>query len=200
MFSNGAPACLSIQTDTFNQAPSAATTGTAAQTPLSASGSGACDPSVVSQGASSGGYPVSNAEANTLACIASAESTCGTNTTNYNWGSGSSAAGAYQVLMQTNSSCYDNAACEAAAGQSGTTLNCKAAFSGGNPKTDPASQALLNKCLAAAANVNCSAASAACLVAQKCPSGASSASCYSDWTSNGDPSHAKQQQCVNQYN
>lgn len=178
MFSNGAPACLSIQTDTFNQAPSTGvTTGTggASNAPLSASGSGPCDASVVSSAASQAGYPLSNVQANELACIARYESTCGTKNPpynlNYSWnkpngeGKASTAAGAFQVLLSSNSTCYDNSVCESAAGTPGTVLNCKAAFdSNGFTKSDAASQDTLTKCKQAAGNIQCSAAAAACLL------------------------------------
>jgi len=120
----------------------------------------ACDPSVVMAGAAAGGYVLTAGQANILACIAQPESSCGANLQNYNWGNGSSAYGAFQVLLSTNSSCYENAACYSAAGVAGP-LNCSSGFTGGNPI--PGS-AIVTKCRQAAANINCSASAAACLL------------------------------------
>jgi len=152
------------------------------------SGTRACDASVVQQGAQTGGYTLTTAQANTLACLARPESSCGFANLNYRWGSGSSAAGAFQVLLSTNSACYNNPACEQAAGTPGQPLNCATGFSGGNPKTDPASQAIVQKCLQASASVACSASAAACLLQQNNGS-------FKPWTGNADSSSAAQQ-CV----
>ena len=147
-------------------------------------GTGACSSATVQQGAQLGGYNLTVNQANTLACIAKPESSCGAINLNYNWGKGSSAAGAFQVLLQGNSNCYNNTACEQAVGASGP-LNCASGFSGGNPKSDAASQAIVQKCVQAAANVSCSAAAAACVLQQQG---------YGAWTA--DPSNATQAQCV----
>jgi len=131
--------------------------------PLTSNGDG-CDAGMIMQASAAGGYALTQAQANTLACISRPEDACGAGkVTNYNWGKGSSAAGAYQVTMQSHSNCFDNSVCQQAAGSS-AALNCGSGFSGGNPKADAASQALVQKCLQAAANVQCSAAAAACLV------------------------------------
>ena len=161
---------------------------------LNTTGSGgACDPAVVKEGAAAGGYDISNSQANTLACIAKSESTCGTasvkNVACWNKdcgkGSASSAAGAWQVLLGTNGGCYENPVCLKAAGGSGA-LGCKSAFSNGFEKTDATSQATIQRCLQAAANTQCSAASAACLV--KANKG------FGDWSNNSTAMG-----CVNEY-
>ncbi len=150
-------------------------------------GSGACDPAVLQQIVPS----LTQNQANTFACIAKPESSCGAarNPPNYNWGKGSSAAGAFQVLLSTNSSCYDNPVCEKAAGVSGQ-LNCATGFSGGNPKTDPASQVIVQECLQAASDLNCSITAAACLLQQNNGS-------FSAWTT--DQNSSVQAQCIAQY-
>lgn len=143
--------------------------------PSSKSGT-ACDPAVVQQAAAAGqpSYSLTNIQANTFACIASPESSCGANLNppNYKWNKGtatskgSTAAGAFQVLLSTNHTCYENTSCYAAAGVSGP-LNCQNAFdSNGNPRTDAAGAALVQSCVKAADNLNCSVAAAACLLQQ----------------------------------
>ena len=148
------------------------------------SGTGACDANVVQSAAKSAGYDLSTSEANTLACIAKPESTCGASNINYNWGKGSSAVGAFQVTLQGNSSCYDNSVCQGVVGASGS-LNCASGFSGGNPKTDAASQAIVSQCVTAASNTNCSAAAAACVLKKQG---------FSAWTA--DKNSSAQGQCI----
>ncbi len=153
--------------------------------PLSSSGTAGCDPNTVLQASIDSGYSLTNAQANTLACISRGEDSCGAGpVTNYNWGRGSSAAGAYQVTLQSHSNCYDNSVCETAAGQSGVPLNCRTGFSGGNPI---AGSPVVATCLKAAANVSCAAAAAACLVKAN-PS-------FSDWA----PYSSSNAACVSQY-
>ncbi len=145
----------------------------------------ACDPAAVQAAAAAGGYSLSNVEANTFACIARPESSCGKNLINYKWGSGSSAVGAFQVLLQRNGSCYDNKACTAAAGlPDGTSLNCAAGFKGGNPI--PGSS-IPQRCIDAAANLNCSASAAACLL--------KATGNFSPWQA--DVNNAVQTGCIN---
>jgi hypothetical protein len=148
-------------------------------------GPGACNSVNVQQGAAAGGYTLSSAQAQTLACIAQYESSCGTKNLNYAWGNGSSAAGAFQVTMQSNSSCYDNVACETAVGQT-TPLNCASGFSGGNPI--PGSP-VVQKCTQAAANLNCSASAAACLLQKQ--------SFTQAWAA--DSNSTGQKQCISEY-
>jgi hypothetical protein len=149
--------------------------------PLAAGGSGSCSATQVQIAATSAGYRITSGQANTLACLARFESTCGAKNLNYNWGKGSSAAGAFQVTLDGNSTCYDNSACSAAVGISGP-LNCSSAFRGGNPIPGDTKADL---CVRAAANLNCSAAAAACVL-QKQGFGA--------WTA--DKNSAAQQTCI----
>jgi hypothetical protein len=180
--------CLSI-VNPPNAGPStsnpASTAGNASSptTPAGAvNGPGSCSASTVQSGAAAGGYTISTAEANTLACIAGAESTCGTNS---NTSSGSSARGPWQVLMQTNAAAYNNPACEAAVNTT-SPLNCQNGFSGGNSLNNSTSQV----CTQAAANVSCSASAAAYMVQN---------GGYSAWVPPANPQGAKQQACVAQY-
>ncbi|HYE23285.1 MAG TPA: pilin [Candidatus Paceibacterota bacterium] len=145
-------------------------------------GTGACDPVLVKAGAAAGGYSISNADANTLACIARFESTCGARNLNYRWGRGSSAAGPFQVLLDGNSRAYENAACYQAAGVSGP-LNCDDGFRNGNPI---AGSAIVDRCVRAAANLNCSASAAAYILRTQG---------FGAWVT--DPNSAKQRQCIN---
>jgi hypothetical protein len=150
------------------------TTGTAGglrSTDLSTVAGNPCNPSTITAAAQSAGYPISTANANLLACVAQGESTCGTSNPpfnlNYSWnkdsgnGKASTAAGAYQVLLSSNSDCYNNPVCEAAVNVD-VPLNCKRGFdSKGYPI--PGST-IVETCKLAAGNVNCSAAAAACLL------------------------------------
>jgi hypothetical protein len=144
-------------------------------------GTGACDPALVQRGAAEGGHTLTNAEANTLACIARFESTCGARNLNYRWGRGSSAAGPFQVLLDGNSRAYENAACYQAAGVAGP-LNCDSGFSNGNPI---AGSPVVQRCVRAAANLNCSASAAAYILRRQG---------FGAWTT--DPNSAMQQQCI----
>jgi hypothetical protein len=137
---------------------------------LTPTGTGSCSASTVQAAAASGGYPLTNTQANQLACIAKYESTCGAKNPpynlNYSWnkpnksGLASTAAGPFQVLLSSNSACYDNPVCEQAGGTPGTPLNCKSGFAArGFPISG---SALLQRCEQAAGNVACSAAAAAC--------------------------------------
>lgn len=122
-------------------------------------GPGACNANTLMAAAQQSGLTLSASDANTFACIAKWESACGTKVLNYAWRKGSSAAGPFQVLLDSNSACYENSACQKAAGVSGR-LNCSAAFSGGNPNSN---KALVEQCVRAAANLNCSVAAAICV-------------------------------------
>lgn len=122
----------------------------------------ACDPAAVLAAAAAGNpsYTLTTVEANTFACIAGPESSCGKKLINFNFGKGSTAVGAFQVLLQSNASCYENTSCYAAAGVMGP-LNCASGFTGGNPIQG---SKVAQDCVNAASNFNCSAASAACLL------------------------------------
>ncbi|MDE2021606.1 MAG: hypothetical protein KGI71_01630, partial [Patescibacteria group bacterium] len=159
--SGGAPLCIQ-QTGSAQAPPSGGVVVSGALNPPPSGKTGtACDPAAVQAGAQTGGYTLSTTQANILACIAQPESSCGTTLQNYNWGNGSSAYGAFQVLLSTNSSCYENKACYTAAKVTGP-LNCASGFSGGNPI--PGSP-VVQLCMTAAANLSCSASAAACLLA-----------------------------------
>lgn len=151
----------------------------------------ACNPSKIQTAAQTAGVNMPSTEAVMLACLAGPESTCGSNLQNYNWNGvkdprkPSTAYGPFQVLLSTNSNCYDNNTCEVAAGVSGP-LNCKSGFSNGRPI--PGSQTVAN-CIKAASNLGCSAAAADCLYRQN--------GNYNAWTT--DKNSAKQQACIAQY-
>jgi hypothetical protein len=147
-------------------------------------GAGACSPQAVAGGAGAAGYRLTGAQANTLSCIALFESNCGANQLNYNWNKGSSAAGMFQVTLDGNSACYENAPCRSAAGVQGA-LNCTAGFRGGNPI--PGS-AIAERCVRAAKNNACSAAAAACVLQKQG---------YGAWQA--DVNSSKQAQCVAKY-
>jgi hypothetical protein len=142
----------------------AATTGTSLPTTLSSSPGSPCNPATITAAVPS----AFQAQAQLLACIAQGESTCGTKNPPYNlnssWGvatangKASSAAGAYQVLLSSNHSCYENSACYTAAGVTGP-LNCQNAF---DANGFPIPGATLTNCETAAGNVACSAAAAVC--------------------------------------
>jgi hypothetical protein len=185
---NGAADCIAptiftpsanIANNNSNGGPGV-TTAPTPTTPTSSGSGGACNASNVQAAAAAGGQQISTSESQVLACIAAGESSCGVGNLNYNWGKGSSAAGAFQLLMQTGSQDYNNPACAAAAGVPNGTLNCAAGFSGGNPI--PGS-AIATECENAAANLNCSATAAAEAVQQNG---------YRPWL----PTH---QNCVTQY-
>ena len=144
-------------------------------------GTGACSPSSVASGAGAGGYRLSGAQANTLSCIALFESNCGATQLNYNWNKGSSAAGMFQVTLDGNSACYENAPCRSAAGVQGA-LNCSAGFRNGNPI--PGS-AIAERCVRAAKSNTCSSAAAACVLQKQG---------YGAWQA--DSHSSKQAQCV----
>ncbi len=185
MFGGGTAVCLPVNVSETYTGTMGATTGSVVAN-LSPTGMGACDPTLVQQGAAAGGYSLSVAQSQTLACIAKFESGCGAANKNYAWGKGSSAAGAFQVLMQSNSSCYNNQACETAAGATGP-LNCASGFSGGNPI--PGSP-VVAQCVQAAASISCSSSAAACLLANNGGS-------FSPWTA--DSHSANQAACIAQY-
>ncbi len=149
---------------------------------LTVGGGGACSAANVQQGAQAGGYQLTSTQANRLACIARFESNCGVKNLNYKWNRGSSAAGAFQVLLDGNSECYENNACRAAAGVSGN-LNCSTGFRGGNPY--PPGNQIAERCVKAAANLACSSAAAACVLKKQG---------YGAWLT--DPNSAKQRTCT----
>lgn len=128
---------------------------------------------------------LTTAEANTFACLAKYESSCGTRLPNYNWGNGSTAYGAFQVLLQSNHAAYENTACYSAAGVGQGPLNCQNGFRGGSPI--PGS-AVVEQCKRAASNLSCSLAAAAYLQKRQG---------WSAWTA--DKSSSSQAQCIAKY-
>lgn len=145
----------------------------------------ACDPAAVQKAAQDGGQTLTIQQANIFACIAAPESTCGTKNKNYNWGNGSSAAGPFQVLLDTHSECYENKACRNALGvPEGTKLNCDDGFKGGNPTDIIIAEA----CARAAANLSCSTTAAACVLNK-------SGGNFKDWQQ--DVNSAVQTGCIN---
>jgi len=193
--SNGAQRCFHASTPpastTFNVdlgpgSTGGGTPGGGGSVPLG-SGTGACNPALVKQGAAAGGQALSNAEANTFACIARFESTCGTRVYNYRWNRGtpgnpgSTAVGPFQVLLSSNHEAYENRACYQAAGVSGP-LNCNTGFRNGNPI--PGS-AVVQRCVRAASNLNCSATAAAYVLREQG---------FRAWIA--DRNSAKQRECI----
>lgn len=144
---------------------------------------GACNPSNLLAAAQAGGFNLSQSDAQVFACIARPESSCGTRNRNYRWGRGSSAYGAFQVLLQQNSRHYENAACRRAAGLAeGEQLNCHLGFQNGNPI--PGSP-VVQRCINAASNLTCSLAAAVSLK--------NAAGNFSPW--HADRNSARQRAC-----
>ncbi|MDB5194937.1 MAG: hypothetical protein JWO84_121 [Parcubacteria group bacterium] len=153
---------------------------------LANGGSGSCNANEVQTAATAGGYRITAQQANVLACLARPESSCGLNTAGARTSDGksTSASGPWQILLGANDTCHslNIPACG--------NLNCSAAYSGGHVKSDAASQALAAQCQAAANNLTCGAAAAACIVQ-------ASGGSYSAWTGTGDGfSHQAQKACA----
>lgn len=148
--------------------------------------SGAC-----SAGALQGLAPsLSTAQADTFACLAKYESTCGSTMQNYNWAGAkdptkpSTAYGPFQVTLSGNHAAYENSACYQAAGVPGP-LNCQNGFT---PQGMPLSNSTESLCTKAASNLSCSLAAAA-YVQQ-----------HQGWTAwTADKSSSNQGQCIQQY-
>lgn len=161
---------------------------------LSLPTNGNCTPSSLLQATAGTPYALSQSEANTLACIAIPESSCGNNVSQARQPNGTptSASGMFQIVFGCqgcNDACHNLniPACSQAAGVSGP-LNCYSAFRGGLPAPGKAAEAAA--CQRAAANLNCNAQAAGCLVRGR--NGG-----FGDWTA--DPRAATQQNCVAQY-
>ena len=210
--SGGITPCIRIagslrQADLVPGVPPTDVTGVSATGDLAAPPAGregtSCDPSRVQAAALTGGYTLSNMQANIFACIAAPESTCASDgqvLQNDRWGAGtdsahkgSTAAGAFQVLLSSNHSCYEKTPCYTAVNSVyGTTygptdlLNCHNGFDSiGNPR--PANT-LVQVCLTAAASLNCSASAAACLLQGR-------GGIFEDWRA--DSRSSRQTQCIN---
>lgn len=159
--------------------------------------SGNCTPSNILNAVAGSNYRLSQSEANTLSCIAVPESTCGNNTSQARQPNGTptSASGMFQIVFGCqgcNDTCHNLniQACSQAAGVSGS-LDCSRQFSGGLPRRDSAGNitAAASACQRAAANLNCNAQAAACLVRNR-PN-------FGDWTA--DSRATTQRNCVALY-
>lgn len=151
-------------------------------------GTGACDPNKLKEFVPA----LEDWEANTFACIAGPESTCGTRMENFSWNKGnsdglaSSAYGAFQLLLVTHAARFDTPVCQQAAGVS--KVDCRAGFgrngftTGGNPEQ-------LTICLKAAANLECNFNAAYSLYKQN--------GNFNAWVA--DPRHGDQQKCIDKY-
>ncbi len=148
------------------------------------------DPNAASAGPCSASYlsslnsSLTVAQADTFACLAKYESSCGANIQNYNWNKGSSAYGAFQVTLSSNHAAYENQTCYQAASVSGP-LNCQNGFT---PQGNPLNNSTETSCTTAAAQTACSLASAV-YVQQHQGWGA--------WTA--DSSSSNQAQCIQQF-
>ncbi len=155
-------------------------------------GSGSCSPTLISNAAYMGGYPLTQAQANTFSCLAQAESSCGTNISGAKTVDGrpTTAHGMFQIVMGYNDKCHNLnvTVCSSAARNAGWRgsgdLNCSQAFSGGRVKQGQ--EELARVCRAAAANIVCNVSAAACLLKER-PD-------FGDWTS--DPRSTRQKACI----
>jgi Type IV secretion system pilin len=92
----------------------------------------ACDPAVIQNSAAASNWKLTDKQANIFACLAKPESSCGApnKNLNYRWDKGtqfekgSTAAGAFQVLLSSNHKCYENSACYKASGLAQVPLHC----------------------------------------------------------------------------
>jgi Type IV secretion system pilin len=156
------------------------------------SGTGRCAPGKIASNAAAGGYQLTQAQANTLSCIAIPESSCGTNTSvpRTTAGSQTSARGMFQIILGLNDTCHSlnipvcTQAAQAAGYKVSGSLNCGRAFSNGRVKAGM--ESLAAACTAAAQNDVCNTSAAACLVRNN-PS-------FSDWA--GDSRATAQRACI----
>ncbi len=156
-------------------------------------GTGACDSNSVLINAQSAGYSLTMSQANTLACIAAPEDSCGSGDPyNYSWnknagkGKASTAFGAFQIALSTNHLCFENPVCYKAAGVTGP-LNCQNGF-GPNGFLNGGNATVLANCIKAASNLACNTAAAACVLQKQG---------FSAWTA--DPHSSLQAQCITKY-
>ena len=158
-------------------------------------GSGGCAPASIQASAQRGGYNLTTAQANVFSCIAKFESACGRNTSVPKTVSGqqTSARGMFQVVLGLPDKCHslNIPICTAAARSvgyqvPGNSLNCSQHFRRGRSNGGEGARA----CQAAAANLDCNASAAACLLARS-PS-------FSDWTA--DPRASNQIACIRTLN
>lgn len=155
-------------------------------------GTGTCSPALITNAASMGGYPLTQAQANTFSCLAKAESSCGSNISGATTvgGQPTTAHGMFQIVMGYDDKCHNLnvTVCSSAARNAGWrgsgNLNCSRAFSGGRVK--PGQEELARVCRAAAANIVCNVSAAACLLKER-PD-------FGDWTS--DSRSSRQRACI----
>ena len=203
----GAPQCIKSVGD-LNALNQANLQGGSEVTGVSADGgkfltlptNGACTADNLKTAAQQANVSLTQAQADTLSCIAVAESTCGTNTSVAKQANGkpTTANGMFQIILGLNDTCHNLniPACTAAAQAAGYksitgNLNCSTAFSDGLPKANMPN--LAAACKVAAASLPCNTAAAACLIQSK-------GGKYTDWTGSGDGfKHATQKNCVTQY-
>jgi hypothetical protein len=149
-----------------------------------------CSASNLQAAAATGGYNLTDAQAATLSCIAVPESACGRDNRIATTPSGqvTSAAGMFQIVFGSgNDQCHNlnldvcTQAAQAAGYQVDGSLNCYATVVKQGQRTgSPA-------CRAAAANINCNASAAACLVQANKGS-------FRDWTA--DSRSSAQAKCI----
>ncbi len=200
----GAPDCI-IQTSALNSLDQSNLQGGSEVTGVSADGgkfltlptNGACTADNLKTAAQQANVSLTQAQAETLSCLAVAESTCGTNTSVARQANGkpTTANGMFQIILGLNDTCHNLniPACTAAAQAAGYksitgNLNCSTAFSDGLPKANMPN--LAAACKVAAADLPCNTAAAACLI----KTGGGS---YGAWTA--DPRSATQKNCVTRY-
>ena len=150
-----------------------------------------CSPSTIQQATIAGGYTGSNsltqAQINTLSCIAVAESSC-SNTpppARQPDGTPTTASGMFQIVFGCQG-CDDP--CHNLNIPACGNLNCNSAFRGGLPA--PGKEAEAAACQRAAANITCNASAAACLVQ-------ANGGRFDDWTR--DLRASTQRNCITQY-
>lgn len=192
-----------IQCSTKPQSPPLAPPATVSTQPSGIStggraarlGTGECAPDVVMAGAQAGGYTLTQAQANTLSCIAIAESSCSNRPPGATQPNGqpTSASGMFQIVFGYNDTCHNLnlPVCTQIAQSAGFAvtgnLNCSTAFANGRPKAGM--ETLANACKAAAQNINCNASAAACLL--RTPTG------YGHWVA--DSRASTQKECITKY-
>ena len=158
-------------------------------------GSGDCSPDRIRAAAASGGYQLTQAQAETFSCLAREESSCGTNITGATTpgGAPTTAHGMFQIVLGLNDTCHNLniPVCTQAANRAGHrisgNLNCSQAFERGRVKRGK--EALAAACQAASRSLDCNASAAACLL-QRRPD-------FGDWTA--DARSSGQRACIMRY-
>ncbi len=194
LIKGGGPVCVPVASVLHQSVPGANVTGTDdSGNAILTFGDGACDPAQLKAIIPG----LTTAEANTFACIAKPESACGKRGKNYSWnvpnkqGLASTAYGAFQVLLSSNSAYFNSTVCQQAAGVT-TSINCRAGF-GANGFTAGGDPVALETCLKAASNLSCNFSAAYKLYM----SSGGGRKGYAHWTADG--SHVAQQACIDQH-